>query len=183
MLRQARAYRLARRVDDAVRVLTRAARRHGDAAPLQAALGYAYVQAEKPHRAAQCFERAIARQPDWHPYLNDLAGALMLCERWPEAARAATQSLKLRKHNERAWTVYAGAHYRLGEMEAAEQGYRNAIRSARDPSRAKGNFGLFLSNFPDRLLEAVRLLREAREAHPEWVEVQRKLDLLLAEGP
>jgi tetratricopeptide (TPR) repeat protein len=179
ILRTARAYRLARRVDDAIRVLSRALRRHGDAAPLQAALGYAWIQKERPEKAVDCFKRALERQPDWDPYLNDLAGALMLCERWREAATAAMQSLQQRKRNERAWTVYAIANNQLGDAERAEQGYKNAIRAAQDASRAKGNYGLFLSRRPERLLEAARLLGEAIDEFPKWEEVSDALSNIL----
>jgi tetratricopeptide (TPR) repeat protein len=175
VLRMARAYRMARRVDDAVRVLTAALRRHGRHAPLHAALGYAWIQAQEPERAVDCFRKAIERQPDWDPYLDDLAGALMLCERWQEAARAARASLERRRRNERAWTVYAISHSRLGDARRAEQGYRNAIRAARNPARAQGNYGLYLSRYPKRLLEAARLLKQAYDAHPDWEEVASRL--------
>jgi tetratricopeptide (TPR) repeat protein len=165
VLRMARAYRLARRPEDAVRVLARALKRHKKAAPLHAALGYAWIQAEQAPKAIQCFERAVDLQPDWDPYLDDLAGALMLCERWAEAARVAQVSLLKRKRNERAWTVYAIAHSNLGNAAHAEQGYRN--------------FGIFLAKLPERLLEAVRYLREAQEAHPDWTEVNERLERLL----
>ena len=175
VLRQARAMRLAQRVEDAIRVLQKALRRHQGHAPVHAALGYAWIQSDRPDRAVDCFRKARERQPDWQPYLNDLAGALMLCERWQEAAQVAIESLRLRKKDERAWTVYAIANYRLGDPERAEQGYRNAVRAARQPTRAKGNYGLFLAKRPERLLEAVRLLREAHEAHPDWSEVEARL--------
>lgn len=182
VLRLARMYRMVGRVDDAIRALAGALRRHDRAAPLHAALGYAWIQAERPDKAARCFRKALDRQPDWHPYLNDLAGALMLCERWREAAEVAVESLTLRKRNERAWTVFAIANNRLGDAKRAEQGYKNAVRAARNPSRAKGNYGLFLSRRPERFLEAVRLLQEAREAHPEWEEVEERLALITDPG-
>lgn len=175
VLRLARMYRMEGRVGDAIRALARALRRHDRAAPLHAALGYAWIQKERPDKAARCFRKALDRQPDWHPYLNDLAGALMLCERWREAAEVAVESLQQRKRNERAWTVYAIANARLGDEARAEQGYKNAVRAAKDPTRAKGNYGLFLSKRPERFLEAVRLLQEAREAHPDWDEVEDRL--------
>lgn len=175
VLRQARAYRLAHRVDDAIRVLSKALRRHKGVAPLHAALGYAWIQSGRPEKAVDCFRRALRRQPDWHPYLNDLAGALMLCERWAEAAQTAVDSLRVRKRNERAWTVYAIANNRLGDDARAEQGYKNAMRAAQNPSRAQGNYGLFLARRPQRLLEAVRLLKAAYDEHPDWDEVEERL--------
>ena len=178
-LRQARVYRVSQQIDEAIRVLSRALKRHKDAAPLHAALGYAWIQRERPERAIDCFRRALKYQPDWLPYLNDLAGALMLCERWPEAAQAAVDSLRHRKENERGWTVYAVAHYHMGDDAKADQGYRNAIRAARDPRRARGNYGIFLARQPERMLEAVRLLREAHDEFPEWDEVGGRLAGLL----
>ena len=106
----------------------------------------------------------------------------MLCERWREAAEVAVESLNLRKRNERAWTVFAIANARLGDEARAEQGYKNAVRAAQNPSRAKGNYGLFLSKRPERFLEAVRLLQEAREAHPEWDEVEERLAIITDPG-
>jgi tetratricopeptide (TPR) repeat protein len=182
VLRQARVFRVSDRLEEAIRTLTRAIKRHKDAAPLHAALGYAWIQRERAEKAVECFRRALRYQPDWLPYLNDLAGALMLCERWPEAAQAAVDSLRHRKENERAWTVYAVAHYNLGDETKAEQGYRNAIRAARDPRRARGNYGIFLSRQPERMLEAVRLLREAHEEFPDWDEVGAKLQRILEPG-
>lgn len=175
VLRQARVYRVSDRVELATRTLSRALKRHRDAAPLHAALGYAWIQRERADKAVDCFRRALDHQPDWLPYLNDLAGALMLCERWPEAAQAAVNSLRHRKENERAWTVYAVAHYQMGEAKKAEQGYRNAIRASRDPRRARGNYGIFLARQPERMLEAIRLLREAHDEFPDWEEVGEKL--------
>ena len=182
VLRLARMHRMQGKVQEAIRALAGALRRHDSAAPLHAALGYAWIQAERPDKAARCFRKALDRQPDWHPYLNDLAGALMLCERWREAAEVAVESLNLRKRNERAWTVFAIANARLGDEARAEQGYKNAVRAAQNPSRAKGNYGLFLSKRPERFLEAVRLLQEAREAHPEWDEVEERLAIITDPG-
>lgn len=179
VLRMARAYRVAGRVDDAVRALKAALRRHTDVAPLHAALGYAWIQKERPDKAVACFRRALEHQPDWSPYLNDLAGALLLCERWGEAAQAAVDSLRHRRKNERAWTVYAVSHRHLGDDERAEQGYKNAIRAAPEPGRAKGNYGIYLARMPDRMLEAVRMLREAHEEYPDWSEVEEKLAQIL----
>jgi len=175
VLRMARMYRMEGQVTEAIRVLSQSLRRHPTVAPLHAGLGYAWIQEERPEKAVRCFRKALEYQPDWQPYLNDLAGALMLCERWREAAEAAMESLRERKRNERAWTVYAIANARLGDQARAEQGYRNAVRAAREPGRAKGNYGLFLSRNPERFLEAVRLLQEAREVHPDWDEVGNRL--------
>ena len=102
-----------------------------------------------------------------------------MCERWSEAAQAAVNSLRGRQKNERAWTVYAVSHRHLGDDKRAEQGYRNAIRAAREPGRAKGNYGIYLARLPDRMLEAVRLLREAHDEHPDWSEVEERLARIL----
>jgi len=178
VLRQVRALRIQGLATDAIGVLKRALKKHDDMAPLQAAMGYALIDVRKPGEAVAYFQRALDRQPDWQPYLDDLAGALMLSERWREAAAAAIRSLEQRKANERAWTVYASAYRNMGDDKRAEQGYRNAIRAAKNPSRAKGNFGLFLASRPERMLEAARMLKEAYRQHPDWHEVGAALDLL-----
>lgn len=175
LLRLARVLRVDGRAEEALRTLEAALEAFDDTAAVHAAVGYAAIDAGRPGRAVAAFERALALNPEWPTYLDDLAGALMLCERWPEAARLAVRSLERRKRNERAWTVYAIAHQRMGDDARAEQGYRNALRAAREPARAKGNFGLFLARRPERVLEAARLLREALEAHPDWAEVARRL--------
>ncbi len=179
VLREVRALRIQGKARDAIQVLKRALKRHDEVAPLHANMGYALVDERKPEEAVKHFRRALDHQPDWQPYLDDLAGALMLSERWREAAAAAIKSLEQRKANERAWTVYGIAFHKMGDDKRAEQGYKNAIRAAKNPSRAKGNYGLFLSSRPERLLEAARLLKEAYRQHPDWHEVGAALDLLL----
>lgn len=144
-------------------------------AGLRAALGYALIEEGEPLKAAESFLKAHRLQPDWGPYLDDLAGALMLAERWKDTVRAAKRSLQRNARSERAWTAYAVANQHLGDSERAEKGFRNAVTCARTPTRAKGNLGLWLARREDRLLEAVGLLREALEAHPEWDEVHAAL--------
>ncbi len=180
LIRLTRALRVQGRSKEAAKVLEAHKKHHKKEAPVFAALGYAKIETGDPEAAATYFRKATVLQPDWGPYLDDLAGALMLCERWQEAAQVATASLKRRKKNERAWTVFAVAHQHLGVPDRAEQGFKNAVRAARNPSRAKGNYGLFLRNNAERLLEAARLLKEAHEAHPEWEEVDHALRALLA---
>jgi tetratricopeptide (TPR) repeat protein len=176
LLRRGRALRLLGRGAEALAGLEAAVGRFREHAPVHAALGYAAIDVRDPERAVRAFEEAVRLDPDWPVYQDDLAGALMLCERWRDALKAAVQSLERRKRNERAWTVYAISHARLGDEERAEQGYRNAVRAAKEPTRAQGNYGLFLSRRPDRVLEAARLLRAAAEAHPDWTEVRQRLD-------
>lgn len=179
-LRQVRSLRILGAIPKAQKALKRALKQHPDEASFHAQLGYTFIQKDDPEEAAKSFERALARQPDWQPYMDDLAGALMLCERWQDAARASIRSLEQRKKNERAWTVYAIAHSKLGHDVQAEQGYKNAIRAAKDPSRAEGNYGLFLAKQPGRMIEAIRVLERAYKAHPDWAEVHEALDRLLA---
>lgn len=178
VLRRARVLRVSGRVQEAIDDLRAAIKRQPGVAPLHAALGYALIDSGTADKAVQAFRKAHRIQPDWAPYLDDLAGALMLCEKWKEAIRTAAKSLERRKKNERAWTVYAVCHQNLGDEARADQGYRNALRSARDPTRAKGNYGLFLRAQPERLLEAVRYLRDAHDAHPQWREVAEALEEL-----
>lgn len=180
LLRQTRLLRLLQRPREALDALRALEPRHRKQASFQAALGYVLIALGRTLEAARHFQRAVDLQPDWPTYLDDLAGSLMLSEKWVEAARTAIRSLKIRKQNERAWTVYAVAHHRLGQIDRADQGYRNAIRAARDPSRAKGNYGLFLATRPEEILKAVRMLREALEAHPDWEEVERTISRLTA---
>ncbi|MDJ0973381.1 MAG: tetratricopeptide repeat protein [Planctomycetota bacterium] len=180
-LRQVRSLRMLNAIPAAQKALKRGIKQHPDEASFYAQLGYTHIQKDNPAEAAKWFEKALAREPDWQPYMDDLAGALMLCERWEDAARASIRSLEQRKKNERAWTVYAIAHNKLGHEEHAEQGYKNAIRSAKDPSRAQGNYGLFLAKQPGRMIEAIRVLKRAYKAHPDWAEVQEALERLLAQ--
>lgn len=178
-LRQVRSLRIDGETAKAQKALKRAIKQHPQEAALYAQLGYTWIDREDPAEAAKWFQKAVDRQPDWQRYLDDLAGALMLCERWEDAARAAIRSLDRRKKNERAWTVYAIAHHRLDMNKRAEQGYVNAIRAAKDPSRAQGNYGLFLASDPSRMLEAVRMLKRARQAHPDWTEITDALQRLV----
>ncbi|MCA9316645.1 MAG: tetratricopeptide repeat protein [Planctomycetes bacterium] len=175
VVRGTRALRALGRNVDALAWAREAIAHHEDSS-LHAAAGYALIGQGKPDEAAEAFRRAHRLQPDWGPWLDDLAGALMLAERWKEAVRIAVRSLQQSARNERAWTVYAVGHQHLGDDRRAEQGYKNALKCARVPSRAQGNYGMWLSRQPGRELEAHRLLSAALEAHPEWEEAHQALD-------
>ncbi len=179
VVRGARALRLLGRSADA-RTWAREALAIREDAALHAAVGYASIDLDEPNVAVDSFRRAHRLRPDWGPWLDDFAGALMLAERWDEAVRAAIRSLnKSGRRNERAWTVFAIGHTHLGNDDRAERGYRNALTCARrDPSRAQGDLGLWLAKRRGGEAEAARLLAAACEAHPEWTEVRAALDRL-----
>lgn len=141
--RIARLFRARGRPFLARRNLRRALIHHPDAAVLHGTLGYAYIDDGQYPKAVASFTRAAELEPDDSPWLDDLGGALLLAERWKDAAAAAVKSLKKKQQNERAWTVYAVAHRHLGSLDDAEKGYRNAVKAARQPTRARGNLGLF----------------------------------------
>ncbi len=163
------------------RRLRRALRRHPDTAALHAGLGYAYVDDGQHAKAVASLERAVRLDPDDSPYLDDLGGALLLAERWRDAAVVAVRSLKTRGGTEKAWTAFAVAHRHLGDLSRAERGYRSAVKAARDPSRAHGNLGLFLASrgvTSPVASEAAEHLRAALDAHPDWEEVREALTAL-----
>lgn len=180
--RIARLFRAQGRPFLARRNLRRALVHHPDAAVLHGTLGYAYIDDGQYPKAVAAFRRAIELEPDDSPWLDDLGGALLLAERWKDAAAAAVKSLKRRQQNERAWTVYAVAHRHLGNLDDAEKGYRNAVKAARQPTRARGNLGLFLASrrkdAPAKLGEAKTHLHAALLAHPEWHEVESAYEAL-----
>ncbi len=74
------------------------------------------------------------------------------------------------------------AHRHLGSLDDAEKGYRNAVKAARQPTRARGNLGLFLASrrkdAPAKLGEAKTHLHAALLAHPEWHEVESAYEAL-----
>jgi tetratricopeptide (TPR) repeat protein len=158
------------------RGLRRALARHPDAANLHAAMGYSYVEDGQAPKAAACFYKAVALDPVESPYLDELGVALLVAERWRDAASIAVRSLRAHPEREKAWTVYAVAHRRLGHARQAEQGYRSAVRFASDPSRARGNLGLFLASRPEAVAEAREHLRAALDEHPEWDAVREALE-------
>jgi Tfp pilus assembly protein PilF len=121
------------------------------------------------------FYRAVALDPQESPYLDELGIALLVAERWKEAAATAVRSLRRHPEREKAWTVYAVAHRRLGNDDQAEKGYRAAVRHARDPSRARGNLGLFLAE-KGRADEAREHLGAALDAHPDWDAVREAFE-------
>jgi Tfp pilus assembly protein PilF len=163
------------------RRLRRSLRRHPEAAALHATMAYSYVDDGQFRKAVAAFERAVSLEPDDSPYLDDWGGALLLAERWREAAVVAVRSLKRRAQSEKGWTVFAVAHRHLGHRDKAEKGYRKAVEAARHPTRARGNLGLFLaSGGADgaSAAEAADHLRAALEAHPDWEEVRKSLESL-----
>jgi Tfp pilus assembly protein PilF len=174
----ARVFRSRGRPFLARRRLRRAIVRHPDAAPLHAAMGYSYVEDGQTKKAVAAFHRAVALEPDESPYLEELGVALLVDERWREAAATAVRTLRARPEREKAWTVYAVAHRHLGNAEQAEKGYRNALKFARDPGRARGNLGLFLASRDDVPAEARGHLQAALDAHPDWEAVRKAIDRL-----
>jgi Tfp pilus assembly protein PilF len=179
--RVARLFRKRGRPFLARRFVRRHLRRHPDVAALHATMGFAYVDDEQFPKAVAAFKAAVDLEPDDSPFLNDWGGALLLAERWREAAVVAVRSLKARAANERAWTVFAVAHRHMGDLDRAERGYRKAVEHAKDTARAKGNLGLFLAaqkGRPERAAEAREFLRSALVEHPDWTEVENAYEAL-----
>jgi Flp pilus assembly protein TadD len=183
--RIAKLFRLRDRPFLARRGVRRALKRHPDAAALHGTMGYAYVQDEQYAKAISAFYKAAKLEPDDAPWLDALGGALVLAERWEDALKVASRALRRGPGSERAWTVYAIAKRHLGDFPAAERGYRKAVECSREPTRARGNLGLFLaSRKPEGALleETEAHLRLAFEAHPDWAEVGDALETLRDEA-
>jgi len=179
--RVARLFRKRGRPFLARRFVRRHLARHQGVAVLHAAMGFAYVDSAQFAKAVASFKVAVDLEPEDSPFLNDWGGALLLAERWHDAAAVAVRSLKARAANERAWTVFAVAHRHLGDLDRAEKGYRKAVEHAKDAARAKGNLGLFLAaqkGRPARAAEAVEFLRSALLEHPDWTEVEDAYEAL-----
>jgi Tfp pilus assembly protein PilF len=175
IVRLARVLRTEQRPDLAQRVVERALARQPEAAELHAALGYASIDAHRPVAAAKCFREAVRLAPDWLTYREDLAGALLLCESWREAAEVAQAVVRETPRSERGWAALASAFARLGRRDQADRAYRRAIDLSARPARLHGNYGLFLAADPGRLFEAARHLNVALEAFPDWDEVRASL--------
>ena len=177
--RVARLFRTRGRPFIARRFVRRHLARHPDVAALHATLGFSYVDDEQYGKAVASFKQAVDLEPDDSAYFDDWGGALLLAERWRDAAAVAVRSLKSRPNNERAWTVFAVAHRHLGNAESAEKGYRKAVEASKSPSRARGNLGLYLSSRKDRadlVTESKVHLRFALLEHPDWSEVERAFE-------
>jgi Flp pilus assembly protein TadD len=178
VVRLSRVLRRAGRPDLAERAVRRALARLPEEAALHAALGYAFIDAGRLGAATAAFRDAVRLESDWPAYREDLATALVLAERWRDAAEAAHAAVKAAPRSGRAWTALATACSRLGQRDVADRAFRQAVEFAADPSRSQGNYGLFLAADPGRLLEAGRYLRAALEAHPDWDEVRAALTQL-----
>lgn len=179
--RVARLFRRHARPFHARRFVRRHLARHPDVAALHAAIGFAYIDDAQYEKAVGAFRRAVDLEPEESTFLDDLGGALLLAERWRDAAVIAVRSLKDRPANERAWTVFAVAHRHLGDAVKAERGYRKAVATSKTPTRARGNLGLFLSTLagrPELAAEAREHLHAALLEHPEWSEVERAYESL-----
>ena len=176
IVRLSRVFRRAGHADLAEGVVRRAVGRLPDEATLHAALGYAFVEQGRVGAATAAFRDAVRLEPEWTPYREDLATALVLAERWRDAAEAAQAAVKAAPRSERGWTALATACSRLGQRDVADRAFRQALDHAADPSRVHGNYGLFLAEDRARQLEAARHLRTALEAHADWDEVRDALD-------
>lgn len=175
-IRGARVLRADDRPRDSVDWVERALGLHANEAGLHASLGYACVALGDPLRAVRAFEEAQRLQPDWAPYQDDIAGALMLAERWSDAIAAAERSLQRVPASERAFTAIAISAQHLGDLPRAENAYLKAVDAARRPGRARGNFGLFLARQEGRSEEALPHLAAAHDMHPDWEEVAGALE-------
>ena len=179
--RIARLFRMRSRPFLARRRLRRAILHHPETAALHGAVGYAYVDDGQYAKAVKAFKRAAELEPEDAPWLDHWGGALLLSERWRDAAAVAVRALKANPSSEKGWTVFAVAHRHLDNADKAERGFRKAVESARDASRAQGNLGLYLASLSPagaRATEATRQLEAALSAHPEWEEVRAALHRL-----
>ena len=178
VVRLARVFRAEQRPDLAQRVVEKALKRQADAAELHAALGYASIDAHRPVAAAKCFREAVRLAPDWITYREDLAGALLLAERWREATEEAQSVVRESPRSERGWAALASGFARLGRREHADKAYRRAIELSSRPARLHGNYGLFLAADPGAPLRGRAPPEARRRGLPRLDEVRASLDQL-----
>jgi len=119
-------------------------------------LGEAYRRKEMYDEAEQQFLRALELDPDQSDARLNLAVVYLQQERWPEAIEANTAMVErpVFIRPSRALVNRGWAHYKSGDLKAAERDFREALKGSGAAHHAHLNLGIVLSE-KGEILEAV----------------------------
>jgi tetratricopeptide (TPR) repeat protein len=119
-------------------------------------LGEAYRRKGMYDEAEQQFLRALELDPDQAEARMNLAVVYLQQERWPEAIAANTAMIEqpVFIRPSRALVNRGWAHYKSGDLEAAERDFREALKGSGAAHHANLNLGIVLFE-KGEILEAV----------------------------
>jgi tetratricopeptide (TPR) repeat protein len=119
-------------------------------------LGEAYRRKGMYNEAEQEFLRALEIDPDQGEARLNLAVVYLQQERWPEAIEANTAMVErpVFIRPSRALVNRGWAHYKSGDLEAAERDFREALKGSGAAHHAHLNLGIVLSE-KGEVLEAI----------------------------
>lgn len=140
------------------------AERAGQAAALLAQ-GNALRERGLMEQAAECFGKAVARQPDSVAALGNLGGALLTLGRFEEALRCFDDALRLEPNAVEALNNRGSTLYELGRFEQALDSHDAALRLRPDHAPALNNRGNALKEL-GRLDEALASFERALRLQP-----------------
>ena len=112
---------------DAVKLIRRALALRGNDAPVLTNLGIAYQKLGQMGEALDCFDKAIARSPDFASAHHNRANLLREVKRYAEARESYGRALTLQPDNYLIHANHASVLYDLDEPEAALQALEKAL--------------------------------------------------------
>lgn len=137
-------------------------------------LGLIAVAASQPDVAATCIEQAIALQPDYGAYYDNLCAIRYMQDRYADARQAGEQAVRLSPELAEAHYNLARAQDSLGELPEALQGYRRALQLQPKLYEAAGNLASLLVRL-GLTEEALPACRYALSLQPKKVDALNSL--------
>lgn len=136
-------------------------------------LGNVMQSNNRPAAAAECFQQAVAMQPDYIDAHNNLGNALRALKQHEAAVQSFCNVIGLAPEHAQAYNNLANALIELGELDAAVEAYRHAITLRPDFTEPRSNL-LFALNYlasttPHHYLdEAHRFAAQIRTQAKPW---------------
>jgi tetratricopeptide (TPR) repeat protein len=171
---------LARRPDDAIKLIGKAAALRPGDARFQNNLGNALCRLNRWEEGITAYRRALALQADQPDAHSNLAIALSEAGRADEAIQAANQAIALRPGDARAYYALAGALRHKGDLQGTINAYRQAVNANPQMAEAWNNLGVSLKDARQHA-QAVDACRKAIELQPDFGEAYSNLSNVLCE--
>jgi Flp pilus assembly protein TadD/serine/threonine protein kinase len=150
-------------------------------------LGEALHRQGRFAEAEAAYREAIRLNPDWASFHDALAWLLATCDdresrNYPQAIESAKRAVQLAPHEWNYWNTLGVAYLNGGQLDAAENSLREAIRLKPDWPPAHHNLRLILQA-KGRLHEAIAEFNKEIELDPKNAGNHNELAWLLATWP
>ncbi len=171
------------RLNDSISWLEQAARRYPGYGEIYKILGLDYALGGVLRESEKAFAKAVALQPgDWESHYYQ-GRTLFELRRFREAREALRRAVHLNGASVKGWTALGQTQERLGQVEAAETSYRQALSACEDGRECAWpllqlGFLYRTRNVPE---QALALFRRAVKVRPDWARPHFHLGKELAE--